>query len=212
MPEPMFTNLSNYFDDDSRAAIKEGVAAWRQLKKHEDWNHWLNVGHAIAAVQDIAASVTNSSSGRHFNAFMAQAYKMPSYLGEFADMNKAVRSLAAKCWRNREAIEKWRAAIGQDKALRVNHPATVWAAYEAAQRPPTERAGAASPFAQLKQETARLQGVIDRLKKDADADGSVSFTLRDSAADIAATIISSLGDTRAEEVATAIRRKRGKKS
>jgi hypothetical protein len=91
----MFTNLSNYFDDDSRAAIKASPRGG--LKKHEDWNHWLNVGHAIAAVQDIAASVTNSSSGRHFNAFMAQAYKMPSYLGEFADMNKAVRSLAAKC-------------------------------------------------------------------------------------------------------------------
>ena len=45
----------------------------------------------------------------------------------------------------------------------------------------------------------------------ADTEGSVSFTLRDSAADIAATIISSLGDARAEEVATAIRRKRGKK-
>ena len=44
----------------------------------------------------------------------------------------------------------------------------------------------------------------------ADAEGSV--TLRDSAADIAATIIRSLGDARAEEVATAIRRKRGKKS
>ena len=26
----------------------------------------------------------------------AQAYKMPSYLGEFADMNKAVRSLATE--------------------------------------------------------------------------------------------------------------------
>ena len=207
MPEPMFTNLSNYFDEDSKTAVKDGITAWRQLKKQEDWNHWLNVGHAIAAVQDIAAAVTNSSSGRHFNAFMAQAYKMPSYLGEFADMNKAVRSLAAKCWRNREGIEKWRTAIGQDKALRMNHPATVWAAYEAAQRPPTERAGAASPFAQLKQETVRLQGVIDRLKKDAD----ISFSRRDTAADIATLIISELGDGRAEEVATAIRRKRGKK-
>ena len=205
----MFANLSNYFDDDSRAAVKEGVAAWRQLKKHEDWNHWLNVGHAIATVQDIAARVAGQPSGRHFNAFMAQAYKMPSYLGEFADMNKAVRSLAAKCWRNREAIEKWRAAIGQDKALRMNHPATVWAAYEAAQRPPAERAGAASPFAQIKQEVARLQEENDRLKKE--AAGDVSFSLRDRADDIAALIIRSLGDGRAEEVATAIKRKRSKK-
>ena len=91
----------------------------------------------------------------------------------------------------------------------MNHPATVWAAYEAAQPPPAERAGAASPFAQIKQEVARLQEENDRLKKE--AAGDVSFSLRDRADDIAALIIRSLGDGRAEEVATAIKRKRGKK-
>ena len=42
-------------------------------------------------------------------------------------------------------------------------------------------------------------------------DGDVSFTLRDHADDIADLIITSLGDRRAEEVATAIKRKRSKK-
>ena len=92
----------------------------------------------------------------------------------------------------------------------MNHPATVLAAYEAAQRPPTERAGSASPFAQLKQENVKLQEALDHLKKH--TDGDVSFTLRDHADDIAELIISSLGDRRAEEVAAAIRRKRGKKA
>ena len=72
-----------------------------------------------------------------------------------------------------------------------------------------ERAGRASPFAQAKLELAKALQEIDRLKKR--SAGDVSFSLRDRADDIAALIIRSLGDGRAEEVATAIKRKRGKK-
>jgi len=206
----MYEHLSNYFDDNARLVLKEGVAAWHRLTQHEDWNGWLRVGKAIAQAQDIAADVTGSTSGKNFNAFMASCYAKPTYLGEFAAINKSERSVAVKCWRNREDIEKWRQSIGMTKAMRMNHPMTVWAAFEASRRPPTERPVVASPFAQLKLENVKLQEQLDRAKKE--RDGDFTINLRDHADDIAELIISSLGDRRAEEVATAIRRKRGKKA
>ena len=77
----MTDRLSNYFDEATRVVLKEGVSSWRALKRHEDWNHWLNVGHAIAAAQDIAVTYANGqTSGKRFNEFMAQCYDSPSYL------------------------------------------------------------------------------------------------------------------------------------
>jgi hypothetical protein len=183
----MFDRLDNYFDEEARVTLKEGVAAWHRLTQHEDWNGWLRVGKAIATAQDIAASVTGQTSGKSFNAFMASCYNKPTYLGEFATINKGERSLAAKCWRNREAIEKWRANIGQTQALRMNHPAVVWKNYEAAHRPPAERVAAASPFAAQKAENAQLQQQLEVAKEEMDRAGeteSISLSFRASAADI----------------------------
>ena len=73
---------------------------------------WLRAGKAIAKAQDAAASATSHNSGHHFNVFMAACYSKQTYLGEFGDIDKTVRSHAAKCWRERDAIEKLRAQIG----------------------------------------------------------------------------------------------------
>src|SRR5215470_7662788 len=134
----MFADLSNYFSEESREVLKDGVRSWHALKKQEDWNHWLRVGKAIAEAQDAAAKAVGQTSGRHFNAFMATCYSKPTYLGEFAEIDKTVRSHAAKCWRERDAIEKFRAQIGLTKAMTLNHPMAVWRAFEAWRRPPPE--------------------------------------------------------------------------
>ena len=48
MQPTLFEHLANYFDETSRTVLKEGVSAWHALKRHDDWNHWLRVGKAIA--------------------------------------------------------------------------------------------------------------------------------------------------------------------
>ena len=60
MAVELFKDLSNYFDENGRGALKEGVQAWHALKRHDDYNNWLRVGKAIATAQDIAASVVGS--------------------------------------------------------------------------------------------------------------------------------------------------------
>jgi len=196
----MTDRLSNYFDEATRVVLKEGVSSWRALKRHEDWNHWLNVGHAIATAQDIAATYANGqTSGKRFNEFMGQCYDSPSYLRDFADMDKSERSYAAKCWREREAIEKFRQNVGATRARQMNHPKVVWQAFEASRRTPSERKLVASPFEKTKQELAvalerehEKEKEIARLKKD--QDGEVSFSYRDSSTNIAKFLISALGD------------------
>jgi hypothetical protein len=186
----MFEHLNNYFDEDSRAVLKDGVAAWHSLKRHEDWNYWLRVGKAIATAVDIATSVTGKNSGRNFNGFMASCYSKPTYLGEFADMDKSDRSRAA---RERDEIEKFRAIIGQTRALRLNNPKSVLDAFDAHRRPVGEKKpAAASPFQKTKQELAKALEENEQLKKDHSGDISVSH--KDSDANIARTLVSAFGD------------------
>ena len=93
----MFNNLSNYFDAKAREVLRQGLADWHALKKQEDWHHWLGVGKAIAQAQDIATRVTGQSFGHSFNQFMKSCYDKPTYLGEFAKIDKSARSYAVKC-------------------------------------------------------------------------------------------------------------------
>jgi hypothetical protein len=117
-------------------------------------------------VQDIAAAVTGQTSGRNFNLFMGACYARPTYLGEFAEIAPPVRSYAAKCWRERDAIAKWRQKIGQDRAMRLNHPQVVWQAFEASRRPASAAtAPVASPYEATKQKLAEALAEIDRLRQ-----------------------------------------------
>ena len=47
MQNTLFNDLSNYFDEDSRAVLSEGVKAWHALKRHEDYANWLRVGKEV---------------------------------------------------------------------------------------------------------------------------------------------------------------------
>jgi len=188
----MSDNLSNYFDEESRTILKEGVSAWHALKRHPDRTYWLQIGKAIATAQDIAAEVSGQGGGRKFNKFMARCYSMPSYLGEFSDMDKSDRSRAARLWRERDAVEKLLAALGQTRALRLNNPKAILDALDASRRPVSDKPTSASPFAQLKQANQQLQEEVDRLKTA--QNGEITISHKDSDTNIALTLTTGFGD------------------
>jgi len=205
-----FKDLHNYFDEEGRTVLKEGVSSWHALKRHESWEHWLNVGRAIARAQDAAREATGVEAGAPFNAFMARCYEMPSYLGEFAEIDKSTRSYAVKCFRHKAEIEALRQRLGQDQALKLNHPKVMWQAFDRSRRPSEkdDQPKSESAFAKTKRELAAALEEIDRQKKA--NGGEVSFSYKDSDDNIALVLVEGLGD-RITRVLQAIQRLRGKR-
>ena len=126
-----FTDIDNYLDANLRTTSEKAEAAYDDLKKGFDWKRWLLIGEAVSTAHDLAAQSVGARTGRDFNDFMRAYYRLYPKLDQ---IDKSTRSLAVKCWRERDAIEQWRQSIGQAKALRFNHPTSTWRAFEKSRR------------------------------------------------------------------------------
>lgn len=205
----VYQHIDNHITADLRAVFNDGAKAYLSLLRDDNWENWLRIGHSIAAAQDLAIEVTGQSSGRGFNSFMTTWYGI---YPECAKVEKSARSYAVKCWRERAEINEWRNTMGESQKLRLNHPQTVYKAYERRTIVKGPTAEKVSPYAKLQQAVIKLEEENHTLKKQARGrDGDVHFSLLDKDAAIADTLVMALKADRAKNVAEHIRRKLGKK-
>jgi hypothetical protein len=168
------------------------------------WNKWVAIGKALSAGRTYCMRVanTNQPKGRHYNEIFSAWLKQY----QFTNIEQAARKRLFDCVDHLDEIEIWRQRLSPDERVRYNHPTTVlrkWQASFAVVDPDVP--GKASAVAKLKESVRVLSEENHRLKQAADS-GSLFDLRKDTINDIARVIVSNVSESRADEIARAIRR------
>jgi hypothetical protein len=111
-------------------------AAWKRLRAHQCWQDWRPVCLCLAEGSAVAmkAAHTNERKGRRYNEEYGAWLKAEG----FTDIPKTTRYNALKCADLLDTIETFLANLKLEKRLRLNHPASVLAAWKKANTPPAD--------------------------------------------------------------------------
>jgi hypothetical protein len=144
--EPQTGKVGNDQPCTSTEIIARGRASLAHIERGH-WPDWRNVIAALAAGRTIALlqAGTNVPQGGRYREAMGRWLRCHG----FDRIDKADRSRLLKVADNLTAIDEWRNGLPPDEQLRLNHPRTVLATWNATQRqssppppPPPPPAGA----------------------------------------------------------------------
>ena len=112
----------------SATIIERGRASLAQIERGH-WLDWRNVIEALAAGRTIAllAAGTNAPQGRRYRETMGRWLRCHG----FDRIHKADRARLLKVADNLTAIDEWRNGLPPEEQLRLNHPRTVLATWNA---------------------------------------------------------------------------------
>jgi hypothetical protein len=189
------TTMDESTPDEARKEELAEQAADR-IKKGQHWVDWMLLGDGLMVGRNKAmfAAGTNQPKGKgyakHFSAWLKAR--------PWADLDNPTRRDLFWCVEHRSEIEVWRETLAQNERIRLNHPSAMKRRYEAKHQVPVERDagdGAHAPkegrYQKLEREYEALATEHSALKERLDRSGGGSlFDLhRDTAADIADTIL-----------------------
>src|SRR4029077_5355153 len=112
----------------SHACIWDAQEAWKRLSSGHTRQDWLLVGKAcqLLRAEAMLTAHVNRPAGRLYNQEYSDLLKTYG----FAGIDKAVRSKLFFILDNIAEIEKWLATVPANKRLELNHPQTIWRAYQ----------------------------------------------------------------------------------
>jgi hypothetical protein len=165
---------------------READEAFERIQRGQTWLDWRKVAELFAhgRRQAMLRGHANKPEGKGYNlCFSAWLDAHP----KLRSIDKATRNHAMQCVDNIDAIEAWRATLGENQRQTINHPTTVLRRFTSAQR---ETAGEAAPKKQTEREALReanatLEGEVAKLKRTIEQSGENLFALSDSAKSIA---------------------------
>jgi hypothetical protein len=166
-------------------SVTRGQEAWGRLKK--SLTDWFAVAEALQYGQhrSMLASYSNEPSGRRFQTEMAGWLSSTG----FHEIDKGVRSRLLDCLKHRAEVEAWHKTLPANKRQQLNHPNTVWRAWQKSTITGKATVAArSSPITKYKEEVARLEDENHRLRRNADD----LFLPQDTAADIARVLVDHL--------------------
>lgn len=110
--------------------IRAGQEAWRRLSSGHTRQDWLLVGKAcqLLRVEAMRTAHTNKPEGRRYSQEFSALLKVNG----FDAIDKSTRSRLFFILDNLAEIEKWLAIVPANKRLELNHPHTIWRAYQRA--------------------------------------------------------------------------------
>jgi hypothetical protein len=122
-------------ESDVERVCRQGLEAWKRLKKDKNWADWRKVGEALIVGRDFAfkAAGVNRPQGKGYNLAFGewlQRYKLD-------DMDKGTRSRLFEVMDNLGQIEDWRQTLPLNLRLSLNHPNAVlrkWKAHMAPEK------------------------------------------------------------------------------
>ncbi|HEX3521274.1 MAG TPA: hypothetical protein VHT52_04215 [Stellaceae bacterium] len=214
----MTDNLDNgeaqRFEAEYEAKLeREADEALERIQRGQSWLDWVKVAQLFAHGRKVAMlnGHANKPEGKGYNlCFSAWLDAHP----KLRSIDKATRNHAMQCVDHLDAIEAWRATLGENQRQTINHPTTVLRRFTAAQR---ETAGEAAPKKQsereaLREANATLEGEVTKLKRKIEQGGENLFAMSDTAKNIAMTLAGNLsagklGDL-CKELAAELTRKR----
>jgi len=192
--------------------IRAGQEAWKRLSSGRTWTDWGYVGAAldIGQAEAMRMAHTNKPEGCRFNAEYGTWLKATG----FDQIDKSTRSRLLSCCRNIHAIEQWLATLPTNKRLALNHPHSVWRAWQRTQVPkPADTPKKPSHVARLNAALIESQEEVARLKRDVERNGDGDrWTPQSRPSEVAAVILGTFKDWACREIACEINRGLKKKT
>ena len=144
----------------------------------------------------------NRPEGRRYNQEYSELLKANGFDG----VDKAVRSRLFFILDNIAGIEKWLATVPTNKRLKLNHPDTIWRAYQrtVVKKPDDVAPKKPSHVEQLK--TSLIESQEENAKLKREAERNTPFTRADTARNIAGVVFRMISPAKAHEVARELNR------
>lgn len=179
--------------------IRAAQEAWHRLSSGHTRQDWLLVGKAcqLLRVEAMRTAHTNRPEGRRYNQEYSELLKADG----FAGINKAVRSKLFFILDNIIEIEKWLATIPANKRLELNHPHTIWRAYQRTVVKKPDDVAAKKPSHVEKLKTSLIESQEENAKLKREVERGSPFTRGDTARDIAGVVFRMISPSKAREVA-----------
>jgi hypothetical protein len=187
----------------SHGCIWDAQEAWKRLSSGHTRQDWLLVGRAcqLLRAEAMHTAHVNKPEGRRYNQEYSDLLKAYG----FAGIDKAVRSKLFFILDNNAEIEKWLTTVPAHRRLELNHPQTIWRAYQRTIIKKRDDGKKPSHVERLTTSLIESQEENTRLKREAER-GS-PFTRQDTARDIAGVVFRTiLSPSKAREVARELNR------
>ena len=187
----------------SAECIRAAQEAWRRLSSGHTRQDWLLVGKAclLLRIEAMRTAHTNRPEGRRYN----QEYSGLLKANGFDGVDKATRSKLFFLLDNIAEIEGWLATVPANKRLELNHPHTIWRAYQRTitKKPDDNK----KPSHVERLTTSLIESQEENAKLKREAERGAPFTRQDTARDIAGVIFRTvLAPSKAREVARELNR------
>ena len=184
--------------------IWAGQEAWYRLSSSHTWRDWLLVGKACQFLRTEAMRTAhaNKPEGRRYNQEFSDLLKANG----FDAIDKSTRSRLFGILDNIDDVEKWLATVPANKRLTLNHPHTIWRAYQriVVKKPDDAVPKKPSHIEQLKASLIESQEEAAKFKREAER--RIPFTRQDRACDIAGVVFRTISPSKAREVARELNR------
>lgn len=172
---------------------READEALDRIERGQSWTDWKKVAELFAHGRKLAMlrGHTNKPEGKGYNlAYSAWMDAHP----KLRRIDKATRNHCLQCNDAIEAIDRWRATLGDNQRQTINHPTTVLRRFRA-----SERDGAAdgavkktSRQAELNEKLSLFEAENKALREKIDKSGENLFALSDTAKHIAMALAGNL--------------------
>ena len=150
----------------------------------------------------LATSHSNKAEGGRYNREFSELLKGQG----FDAIDKSTRSRLLCILDNIDAVEKWLATVHANKRLTLNHPHTIWRAYQrtVVKKPDDGKKKKPSHVEQLKASLIESQEEVAKFKREAES--RIPFTYADTARSIAVVVYRTVSPSKAREVARELNR------
>ena len=184
--------------------ILAGQEAWHRLSSGHTRQDWLLVGKALQLlrVEAMLTAHVNKPEGRRYSQEFSDLLKANG----FDAIDKSTRSRLLSVLDNIAKIEKWLATVPANKQLELNHPHTIWRAYQRAVVKKPDDAAAKKPSHVEKLKTSLIESQEENAKLKREVERGSSFTRGDTARDIAGVVFRMISPSKAREVARELNR------
>jgi hypothetical protein len=122
------------------AAVEAGRAAWARLRDRDRkaWSDWVDVGKALVILRDEAMAKADVTTpfGKPYTRAMGAALRLHG----FDDVLQQARYRIMLCMEHIGEIEAFRSGLDEKQLRRMNHPDSVWWAWQASKHDGKTRA------------------------------------------------------------------------
>jgi hypothetical protein len=183
----------------------EADAALERIQRGQSWADWLKIGELFVHGRKLAMlrGHANKPEGKGYNlSFSAWMDAHP----KLRVVDKATRNHAMQCFDNRDAIETWRASLGENQRQAKNHPTVVLRGWNKSN---AENAGAeavkkTSKAAETQEKLAEFERENIALRQRLEKSGENLFALSDTAKNIARVLAGNMSVPKLTELGKAL--------